>query len=199
MKKSLCSRVSAPCAIFLIAAALILTGCSKDNNSPSGPAPVQTEGYTTMNDSYGFNFISEEKIIISYHDSLTDSWMYNVDSIDLFFFLYSEHHYISANPIMDTTIYWNPGAPIDTMIYFNYDYYGENIILIDNGFTNTIDDITEVPETGYIGCYSEININYIYAVHLKDETYAIVQIIDFDDSYVTFKWKYRPDGARVFF
>ena len=191
MQKSPFSVLRSPfsvlCSLFPVLC-LLFFACSEHKSNPSGPAPVQTEGMVNMYiSSYCYNFHLGLQVHRYFQDS-TGSFTSAPDSIDLIFFPSSSSPPdIAANPIYNET--WG----------LTVEYLSENVQLIDNGSINLLDDITEVPETGYYYIHQNIEENEIFAVQLKDSTYALVQIIDIDGSNVTFSWKYRPDGSRFFF
>jgi len=75
-------------------------------------------------------------------------------------------------------------------------------------FTN-INDVKEVPETGYTLNYIQplsSLLNKVYAIKLGNGKYAVIQVISFQDNsggfltdtQASFKYKYQPDGSRRF-
>lgn len=173
-------------ALLLIT--LLIVSCSKENNPTSGQDPIQTEGLTNINASlFGFNFEHERQIELYQYDPINHLWNSYPDSINLIFFTsLSSPPDIAANPILES--YAN----------LSVDFSSGNVSLMDNGTIITLDDTLDAPNGGYSAKIDDIALNEIYALQLKDSTYAILQILELDNFNVKFRWKYRPDGGKTF-
>jgi hypothetical protein len=71
--------------------------------------------------------------------------------------------------------------------------------MVDIGLSS-IDEVTSAPAFGYQAFPDRINpaIGRAYAVFTHDRKYGILEITDISEDFITFKWKYQPDGSRNF-
>ena len=98
--------------------------------------------------------------------------------------------------------------------YDDYDIYLEiNIMFFNTGVTGidlgirSINDITEVPATGYTSTPLGVegNIGRAYAIRLANGKYAVIEVVSYTEisnnplhTKATFRYKYQPDGSRRF-